>query len=216
MTPPPIKDGDAFLEQPVLGRPVPLQQAKPLAATTSHSLSPDVPDTYSPWLYLAALFIAAVSVNLIAWAIPDLSSAARNADAPRCSPGCSSDPWATTGATSVALHGNQTRFIDPAWQKQQASQLLSDWGFSSGKRSFVAVAGAQPACASSVTCCARPGCAGCVYRPSTAVCWGQSSNARPSEDRSIPRAACAALAVADNRRSPPPITLLVVLKEDTG
>jgi hypothetical protein len=52
------------------------------------------------------------------------------------------------------LPGNETLFADPAWQKQQASELLSSWGFATGKRSFMALVGAPSAfaCTSALYC----------------------------------------------------------------
>ena len=58
-----------------------------------------------------------------------------------CPAGCHRDPWASGKTADATPPGNQMLFADPVWQKQQATRLLSTWGFATGKRSFVAVTG---------------------------------------------------------------------------
>ena len=146
---PPVAKGNTLPDEPVLGIPSPLQEQAPLVGKQLRNKVSDEPEPCGPWASRAAMWGFAAFALFVVGVMPLLSQMTGKSDA---SPAPISDPW--SGAADM-LPGNETRFSDPAWQKQQALQLLSAWGFASGQRSFVAMAGTFRTC-----CVVRSHCSG--------------------------------------------------------
>ncbi len=101
------------------------------------------PEKSGPWGSRATMCGFVACVVLVVGVIPTvLNSLPGTSTSLGRSEGCTGDPWGR--AAAHATPSNETRFSDPVWQKWQASQLLSAWGLASGRRTFVAVAGAHP------------------------------------------------------------------------
>ena len=135
---------------PVIGYPPAIRELVVIINDRQYAPLPDQPRQAESaplkscvgWVALAAI----VSFVLFLWAAPG------DASVWGCPAGCHRDPWASTGTADAMLPGNATLFADPAWQTQQASELLASWGIATGKRSFVALAGAPStlACTSAI------------------------------------------------------------------
>ncbi len=139
----PIYDpaGEPRPDELFLGYPSSMQEQQPLLLEKPSTETPHEPRKFGPWGSCATMCGFVAFAVLVVAAIPTvLNSLSGSSSVLGRSEGCISDPW----AGAAALPGNETRFSDPVWQKWQASQLLSAWGLASGRRTFVAVAGAHP------------------------------------------------------------------------
>ena len=157
MDSPLIGPGDTPPDEPVLGYPAKQQALLPKKLSTE---GPDESKTCGPWASCATMCGFVAFAVLVVGVLPTvLNSLSGTSSFLGRSEGCSSGPWG--GAAAHMLPGNETCFSDPVWQKWQASQLLSALGFASGRRTFVAMAGAHRTCNSCCSHCACPGAQGC-------------------------------------------------------
>ena len=141
--PPLIQSGKKPQTEPVFGYPFPMQQQQALLPKKPPTEAPHVPDTRRRWGccammcgFVAFIVLVGGAISTVLHGLPGISSSLGRSE------GCASNPWG--GAAVNAVPGNETRFSDPLWQKWQASQLLSAWGLASGRRTFIAMAGAHP------------------------------------------------------------------------
>ena len=153
MSPPSIEKQGDLPDAPVLGYPSAVHEQQPLVASKLREQAVDETEFCGPWGSCAtALGFVAFAVLVVVVIPTALNFFSGNTDPPFCSRGCITDPWAVKRAGVPVLANNRTRFSDPAWQKQQASKLLSAWGFASGKRFFIATAGKLLACSAGFGC----------------------------------------------------------------